>query len=546
MANRYQTFREADLGAGIDQQSSENRIPPGYSEDIENMDPKSQGQVRTRPGHQGYAGHVPVRVKRVEYTDDSTDNICFFLDGSVDLSSVDLTNIRSTPLIVQGRTSSANTGNAGDFPNDSDAINYYTGFTTDFLKTFAVGTNTLVIPQDEHTIQTEFMFIGTTESTSEVNNSNSVFTPDAIRIDKGTFDIDIDYTNGTGSAFDGYIYITNKSNVTGTTFVSGVTAIGTGTNTFTITAATHGLNTFNIIAKIYEDDGSDLIEVQPDEMRILTNGNVEFDITNSTGASYDARFILTSVAASNVVTGTVAAGATDTIVISNIETDFLFTGIYLEPTIGGTLEMVLPDSVVIDSVAQTATISFTNGTATGKNFEIYYEFANIATNKLCVTGSTIATIDEFSDTLPQLTIWGLPHAELYGTSRAPRQGWVNHIDSYRSTGEDRLICGLGGNLFSAQLASESGNSNTYLLPTRYPNIRGRSASDQIIGPAFVDTTDTSTRTRGYIEAATAGNSFLEIESATYQSGTGYTRYRLNAPSLSINGTLSTIIDTTGS
>lgn len=539
MANRYQTFREADLGAGIDNQSSENRIPPGYAEDIENMDPQSQGQIRTRPGYQGYAGHVPVRVERVEYTDDSTNNLCFFLDGSVDLTS-----ISGTPIIVQGRTSSDNTSNVGDFPNDSDTIEYYSTFTTDFKKTFLTGTNTLAIPQTEHTLSTEFMFVGVTESTSVTDNDNTIFTPDAIKIDKGTFDIDIDYTNGTGSAFDGFVYISDKSNVTGTTFVSTITSIGTGTGTFTVTAATHGLNTFNIIAKIYEDDGSDLIEVQPDEMRILTNGNVEFDITNGTGSAYDARFILTAVASSNVETGTIAASATDTIVINNITSDFLFLGIYLEPTIGGTLEMVLPDSVVVDASAQTATVTFTNGTASGKNFEIYYEFANIATNKLCVTGTTITTPQEFTDNRPQLTIWGLPHTELYGSNRTAREGWVSHIDSYRSTGEDRLICGLGGNLFSAQLSSESSNDTTYLMPTRYPNIRGRSASDQIVGPAFVDTTDTSTRTRGHIQASTAGNNFLEITSAAYQSGTGYVRYTLSAPSLSVNGTLSTIIDTT--
>lgn len=542
MANRYQTFREADLGAGIDNQSSENRIAPGYAEDIENMDPKSQGQIRTRAGYQGYAGYVPVRVNRIEYTDAATDNICFYLDGSVDLTSVDLTNLRSTPLIVRGRTSSTNSANVGDFPTDSDATVYYDGFSTDFRKVFQAGSNTLSIPQEDHTYSTPFLFVGTTESTSEVNNSNQLFTSDAVKINQSTFDIDIDYTNGTGSSFEGFVYVADKSAVSGTTYVSGSTTINTGTNTYTITAATHGLNTFNIIGKVYEDDSTDYIEVRPDEFRILTNGNVEIDITNGTGSSYDARFVLTSVASSNVETGTVASGATETITISDLNKDFLFLGIYLESTIGGNLELVFPDSVAIDSTTSTATITFTNNTGSGKNFEIYYEEAGIATNKLCVSGTTISTGNQFDDLRPQLTIWGLPHKELYGPDREPRQGWVNHIDSYRSTAEDRLVCGLGGNIFSAQLFSEA--SSSLLMPALYPNIRGRAASDQTVGPAFIDTTGSSSRTRGYIQADTAGNAFLNISTASYQSGTGYTRYRLLAPGLTVNGTLSTIIDTT--
>jgi len=540
--SNFQTFREPDLGAGIDQQSAENMIQPGYIESGLNVDPAATGQLKTRKGFEGYLGYVPIRVLRMQYTDALVDNICLYLDGSIELASVDLTSVRKSPLILLGKTSAANTGNAGDFPNDQTAIHWYETFTTEILKVFNSGSDTLSIPQAEHTYQTPYLFIATSQATSQINTSNSVFIPDSVRINKISNDIDIDYINNT-DPFQGYVYLSNQEAVAGDSYVHLVN-IPVGVQTVNINAATHGLNNFNIIPKLYHDTGTEYIEISSDEFIVETDGDVTVTINNGTGAAIDIVIILAAAPILNSMSGSVAAGATATVVISNIDTDFIFAATYLEQTLGGNLELVYPDSIVTDNTAQTTTITFVNNTSSGKNFQVYYKFVNIASNKLCVSGSVINGADEFNDEVPQITLYGIPHSELYGSGRSPREGWVNHIDSYRSTAEDRLISGLGGNLFAGRLRAEDNNSEDYLMPLYYPDLRSRLLNDTTIGPAFVDTSDTSNRTRGYIQADTAGSNFLTITAATYDTGTQYTVYRLQAPSLTINGTLSTIISTT--
>lgn len=543
MAN-FQTFREQDLGAGIDQQAAENMIQPGYAESLLDVDPLPTGQLKVRKGYEGYLGYVPVRVLRMEYTDALTDNICLYLDGSVELASVDLTTVRKTPVLLLGKTSMDNFNNVGDFPNDQTSIHWYEIFTTEILKVFAQGINTLLIPQEEHTYNTPYLFINTSMATSEVNTSNSVFAPDEIRIDKITNDISIDYTNSTGADFLGYVYISNQAPVSGESYVSAPTAVAVGTQTISISAGTHGLNNFNIIAQLLQDTGTEYLHVMPESLTIQPNGDVSISVVNNTAGSIDIIVMLAAAPVLNVATGSVANGATMSVVIPNIETDFLFASCYLETTLGGPLELVLPESIVIDHDAETATITFVNNSGSGKNFEVYYKFVNIASNKLCVSGSVIDTADMFSDDRPQLTLYGIPHSELYGDSRSPREGWVNHIDAYRSTAEDRLISGLGGNLFAGRLRDEDNNAEDYLMPLYYPDLRSRILNDEVIGPAFVDTSDVSSRTRGYIQADTAGSAFLEIESATYDTNTTFVVYRLLAPNLTINGSLSTVISST--
>ncbi len=527
---QYVTVRERDLGGGIDQQSAENQLAEGYCEDIENADPKSTGQVAKRTGYQGYAGYVPVRVQAVEY---SGTTINFILADSIELPTG-----QSSPLIVQGQTSEA----SGDFA--SETIIYFENFTADIRRVFGTGSGSVSLPQTEHDISTPLMFIGVAASTSVTNNSNEQFFPDAITIDKTTYDVDIDYTNNTSDSFDAFIYAKDKSAVAGTTYVQTGNTVNTGSNSFTITAGTHALDNNNIIVEVYEDTGTEYKRVQADEVYLNdSTGDIQIDIQNNTSSSFTAVFILTAAPTANFTTGSVAAGTTRSITIDASGTggsNFAFVSCYLEPTIGGILEQVIPDSIVADATNQTITISFTNNNSSGANFEIYWDFAQVVTNKLSVTGTASAS---FTDSSPQLTIWGLCHEEIYGTREA-REGWVNHIDSYRAPGESRLICGLGGNLYAARLRAEVGNDATYLMPLHYPYINARVASDTIIGPAFYDTGETPGRTRGFITGDDGGSNFFTISSVNYNSGTGYTDYVLTVPNMVISGTLSTIISTT--
>ena len=526
---QYVTIKERDLGAGIDQQSPENKIMEGFCEDIINADPKSTGQIAKRVGYQGYAGCLPVRVQSVKY---DNDEIEFTFD-----SSIELPTRQSSPIIVYGKSNITDVN--ADFYNE-EAV-YYSGYTADIRNIFLTGTNTFTFLGVDHGIETPYMVVGVSESTSIINNSNEYFFTNEVTIDKTTYDIDIDYTNNTGSDISTFVYAKEKTTSAGTVYIHNQ-AVGVGTNNYNVLGSTHQLDNTNIIVEVYEDTGTELIKRIPDEVTLDNNtGDVQVQFRNVL-AGFNAVFILTAVPANQFITGAVSPGATTTTVIDISDsdaTDFLFTACYVEQTIGvGDFIQVVPDSIIVDSVNQEATITFVNNGVVGATYEIYWEYATIATNKLTVI-SDYDIGGTFENFAPELTIWGLCHEDIYGT-RVAREGWTNHIDSYKVPGDERLISGLGGNLFAARTINEVPE---YLLPLLYPRINGRLAADIITAPAFWDTGEDPGRTRGYITADNGANNFYEITDINYNSGTGYTDYTLFAPNISINGTLSTIIST---
>lgn len=532
MANQYVPFRERDHGAGLDQESAENNIQPGFAEDIQNMDPQPNGHIITRRGYQGYLGYMPIRISSLSYTTDATSNICFTLPEGIDLS-----NIAKTPVIIQGKTSDQNSSNLGDFPNNTDAVKYFSTFTTDFRKIFTTGTSSISFPNSEHGIDTEYLFIQAAESTSQLDNSNELIYADSIEVNTGTYDVTVDYTNSTGDEFEGFIYALDNSAVGGTSYVSAGNTVNSGaTTTISINAATHGLNNFSILTRVYEETVGLLTEVNPDSVIITNAGTVQVTITNPTIAAVDYTILLRSVPVANLQTGTIASGATNVITVLDLPSPFIFTDIFLE--VGTDLEKIIPGSITVDASTNSATFTFTNSSGSGTNFRIFYETGNLVTNRLCLSGTVIGSA--FNDTRPQLTLWGLKPSEIY-PAPTEREGWVTLIDSYRSVDEDRIVTGLGGNIFRAALRTEDSNTTDYLMPLLYPNINGRVSGDFIIGPVFYDTVDSPLRTRGFVKATNAGSHYVTISSATYQSGTGYTRYRLQTPGQVISGSISTII-----
>lgn len=511
MAKQYTTVTHRDISRGIDARSAENRIPDGYSEDLQNVETNSEGHLVKRKGYQGHCGYVPLRVSSLGYTKDSTNNICFTLDSSVDLSTV-----RSTPLVAFGKLSESKS--EGDY-TDTDSAHYYPSFTVDKTKTLSAPSGTLTIPATEHGLSVDTLFVGIAESTSATNNSNSQLLVDAVRVDQGTFDVDIDYT--VASDTEVYVYVADKSAVGGDVYVHPTTA----STSISITAATHNLDNSNIIPKVFEDDSGDWREVTPDTFTVTPAGDVT--VTFSSSASY--RVILSAAPVTQFSNGTLAAGETRTINILNAGGDFPFVGAYEELTLGGDRELIIPDSIELDDSTDTLSVTLTNSRATSVNFEFYYEFAALALNVLKVTGDTLPTIAAYTEDTPQITLWGISHSGLYPTSA--KGGHVHEIDSYRREGEERVVAGLGGVLHSARTFAEVGT--TYLLPQRFPNLRGRVATDFDVAPLFQATGSSTARTNGKITADGAGDGFVEVTSATYDAASGYVDYELSLPSKAI-------------
>lgn len=541
MALDFVTSPERDVSAGIDARSAENQIDAGFVRDLLNGDIVEKSP-RKRRGYQTYAGNIPIRVSQMEYKN-SENQVWFTLDSSVGTgSTVSLASVRSSPLVVYGRSSEFTSGQ-GPFITTADAAKYYSGFTTSIRKELTAGSGTLSIESSEHGLGTTDLYVSVVESTSTSDRSYVNLLPDSISLNESTFDISVGYTAYVDK--DAYVFYADKSTVTGSSYVHTAAAVATGVQTISIPAATHNLAGFNILSQMYQDTGAARIRVTPDSFEMAANGDITITVNNGTGGTIDLIVVLSVTDIANSVTGTVNAGSTGTITISNVTSPWIFHSIYLEQSPGGVKEQVIADSVSYDDSNQTLTIEFTNETASAVNFFVFYEYGEIRSNQLVVSDVTV-TVDGI-DERPQITIWGLDHQDIY-PEKSVREGWVTHIDSYRRSGEQRIVSGLGGNLFTANDYSESGS--TYLYPLLYPRVVARSASARILAPLFWDSGENPARTRGYITSTNSGTNWAVVSAVEYDSSNGFTKYTIELPSkliLDSTGsptTLSSVISTT--
>lgn len=515
----YITVPENDLSLGIDARSAENQIAPGFVRDLLNADIVEK-RVRKRPGYQGYAGNLPFRVTRMEYND-TTNQVCFTLDSAVDLqTALSLESVRSSPIVVYGRSSEFTTGQ-GPF-TDLDSVHYYSEFTVPTRKEFTAPSGTLNIPGTEHGLGTTNMFIDVVESTSLSDRSYEQVFPDSIRIDETSFDVNMDYV--TATTRNVFCIFSDESTVTGSSYVYAALAVGLGSQTISIPAATHNLSNFNILVQVQQDTGTERARIIPDGVTIDTSGNVQVTVTNGTGSTQDFYVLLSATDPGAMVSGSIGAETTGTITIPNVTSPWIFYSVYLEQTPGGTKELVLPDTIAYDDGTQDVTITFDNEATFARNFYVYYQYGAIRSNQLCVTDASVTVSGTDSD--PQVTIWGLEHSEVYA-SKSAREAWVSHIDSYRRSGEQRLISGLGGNLFSSRTYSEAGSQ--YAYPLLYPNLLNRASSAAVLGPLFWDSSESPGRTRGYIRSTDTGLHWARVQSVAYNSGTGFTDYTISLP-----------------
>lgn len=540
MAINYTTVDENDFGQGIDARSGENQLNPGFVQDLLNGDIVEK-RARQRTGYQGYSGNLPVRVLSFEYRD-TLNQLCMNLDGSIDLGSY-----RSTPLVISGRSSNVSSG--GPFLNTTNNTKYYSGFLVPTRKVMVATASappyeSIAIPAEEHSLPTSDMFVSITEATNSTDRSYQAAIPHDVIIDLVSNDIDIQYQNSTGTDRDVFVFYKDKQAVVGSSYVATLSHTGSGSESFSISAGTHALTNFNIIAQCQQDLGTEVAIVKPDSLVIEPDGDVVVSLNASSATTF---YVLLSAAdITNQVTGNVSGNSTGAIVLTGLTSPWLFYGIYLELTAGGDKELVYPDNITYDEGSQTATIEFQNNSSVARNFVCYYEYGVTRSNQICVTDASI-TIDA-TDVEPQLTIWGLDHAFLYGDAAQDRAGWVSHIDTYRSTQEQRLVAGLGGNLFDSRTYEEAGSD--YLYAQLYPNLRNRTAVASTLGPLFFDTGETPARTRGYILSDNSGTNWALISAVEYDSGNGWTKYTVSLPSKQIldsTGTatpLTSVISTT--
>lgn len=517
---------ETDFSGGIDARSAENMIDPGFLRDLLNAD-IIEKRPKTREGYQGYAGNIPVRVSGLTYLD-ATNEILLTLDSAVSISEtdVDLAVTPSSPLILYGRSS--NIASGGPFTTAGDTARYYSQFTVPTRKTYVASSSeqTLLIPQSEYGIETTDMLVNVVKSTSTTDRSFEDVEETTISINESTGDLTVTYTNGTGSDFNVFTYYKDQTPVVGESYTASIAHPG-GTGTYTITAATHALANFNILVQLQQDVGASRVLAQPDVLEIAANGDVTVQITGSSGNYY---LILTTAPIASQASGNVNGFSTQTVEIENLTSPWIFYSIYREQTPGGTKELVFPESLTYDDATKVATVTFNNTQGnTPQNFFIYYDYGFLRSNLLSVVDPDVTV--NANDTKPQLTIWGLDHSEIYNTATNSRAGWVSHIDSYKSSAEQRVISGLGGNLFAARTFAEVGEE--YLYGQLWPNLQARTATTTTIGPLFYDTGDVPARSRGYILSSASGLGWVKVTSVAYDTVNTWTKYTLSVPGMQI-------------
>jgi hypothetical protein len=515
MALNYFSSNIADLSRGIDTSSVPNQIKEGYSQELVNVVTNSEGHLEKRKGYQGYYGYVPLRVKTVDY-EDSPDIITFTLDGSIDLSGK-----TPGPIVVYGRLGDDGTMQ-GDFTASADTHNYYETYTIDQPTGLAPGTDSISRTSVESGITQDAVIVGLAENTVPGQTDNSVIYPDEVSVNATTYQLDIDYTNASASTINAYYYYAEKPVTTGEVYHKPFTS---STN-ISVPQSEHQLDTVNILVKVEEDDSGTWRLVIPDDVTITSGGDVTITLSTAT----TGRAIIWAVGSDREATDQVIDGDTITMDIENPDTAFIYTKCYIEDSGTGDLEEVIPDSIVYNSTDDKFTITFTNTTGSSVIFKLIYEFLTIKANAVRVSGTVTAA---GSDEAPQLTLWGISHDDIY-PSTATAGGHVTHIDGYKRSGEARLICGLGGNLFRALTADEIGSPT----PELYPSMRGR-ATELLLAPVFQVSGAGIARSRGTIEADDVEDNAALITAAAYQSGTGYVDYTLTV-------TNKAILDSSGS
>jgi len=523
----YSTISYPDCAKGIDSVSAPNLIQDGYSKDLVNVNTKVEGHLEKRKGYQGYYGYIPFRVMSVEYTSDPTNNIIFTLDTSLDFSTVD-----SSPIMVYGKLS--DTTMDGDFLSSADATVYYSAFDVSQPITFPASTSTT--ESLDVGIESDAIAVGVAEATSS-DKTNTFFFPDDITVNATTYAVGVTINNTGLTDLDVFVYYKDKTTVSGTVSqhtLSGVTSS-------TVSAATHNLDHYQIIPLFESLSAGVYTQFIPDSFTINQSTG---SVISTFSSAITGRLTLTAAPITNRVTGTAVAGTTKTVTISNPGSPFNFVACYLEPTPGDPFELVIPNSISYDETTDVLTIEFINSGLTDATFEVYWENAEIRQNKIKVTGTVSVT---GTDTAPQLVIWGISHEGLYSAT-STAGGYATHIDSYQTSTESRLVCGLGGNLFTATTASEIGS--TY-APLYYVNLRNRiNSAATTIAPVFQTTGAGVARTRGSVEGDEIASNLAPVTAVAYNAGTGYVDYTItltNKATLDSTGTadiISNVISTT--
>jgi hypothetical protein len=452
MANaNYQTVLEKDFSSGMNKLASEDAVPPTFVEDLENMNPNAQGYVEKRKGYEPYGGFIPLRVYKAVRVN-GNQLFLYFDELSGGTATIDFSTLKSTPVMLYGSSTIVNS-----LPK------YYPSFVVD--PRVVLGQQNYLLPAAEIGATSRDLFVGLGYNAPEregTKNNETVYA-DTITVNPTTFDVEIDSVEGVPGDVKCFVYVKDHKTVAGESWAATVNEDTLGSGTFTVNQALHQLNTQNYITRYYTVATGE--EIFPDSVTVTGSTIVAQFSGQAKPAS--VRFVIAAIPEIDVGTATIQNNVTDASRKFPIAADFAFFEVYQKS--GGSWFRVMPDK--IDIVDKEAFLYFTNESGSSAELRILWERASVRTNKILLNDAGVND----SDLAPQLCLYGIDHANIY-PSNPKRSGWVSHLDSYKSEGENYLVAGLGWNLFKAAYDTS--------LPSRQPLLRTTVAQEVIIGPLF--------------------------------------------------------------
>ncbi len=385
------------------------------------------------------------------------------------------------------------------------------------IDTFAIS-----IPGSEHKLG-EFVATTLLQSTNPTNDNNLLIQYDEVSTAVVDDTVTINLSNNTTSQFTAYAILADRSLASGayhhpaTLVAANIPPSPSTVTTISIPASTHGkgadvnLTLFRVVPGTGTTTSYEELPVT--ELTIGSTGDITLLVENTGTSEYYVIPVVYAVT-NTATSASIASGTTGTLSISSLTNPFAFIHVY---QISGTDRIrITPDRVSVNSILGTASIQLTNNTGSALTYKALWDYADYTSEEVVPITSSSGT--GYRDNNPQMTIWGLPHRQLYSGATGSTPGYVTHVDVYRAQAEERPVCGLGGNLYNIIDFNEAPAS--YGMGEYYPNLRARVDTPVVIGPAFINTTDGDTsRTQGVIRFTTAGNNLAAIVRSVYQQGT---------------------------
>ena len=474
MPRKYQQFPFEDIGLGLDTYSPKDKIRPGALSDALNVDAEANSTISLRKGYERYYGNLPIRPSLAEITSVGDTKNLRLTFGSP--STVNLTLQGKGPIAINWSVYVDNTYTTYEYYREYYEFNLTRQFT------YEAPNYKLEITNASSTFgydDGDVIFLAFTKEGSEAT-SNYQISPELVKIvNAGTPSSDL-LIETDSDPQETFVYAIPLNSVAASSKiihpVSDKASETTGDyqGFVKVDVSVSSLSLLPPLVYVYETSGTDLIEVQPEDVEIDFSTETISVILDKNGESFTGKVIIISPEEDNVKEEASIQEGFNTIEIENVEDPFNF--VYAWTTVDGKIV-----------AAEVAYITYN---ASSQKLVVGYRVPNSLAEAVtvvrypCVFAANFIDVEYPGDQLavgtytsPQITVWGFDQSSIY-RNEGIQAAHVVHVDNYRAEEEERLISSNSGNLLSAI------SKNDTNLPATLLDARSRVLDTSEISPLF--------------------------------------------------------------